>query len=218
MKVAFGIFLSSWLESNQTIFLIEDTEEPNQHKELTTVLNSWLSLLPETIQTLQEIKKQEETGPYKKLSSFLKSSHALSVPLVFSSDNSLLSCTTYGDDIYDLIQHTKNVSDLLLLDEKIDHDNVLNERKISFVRSIFIARDGSFPDVQKTLLELRRHTLRLSEGLELRNRNRDLGIHTVRNLATATRVFMDLDAFYMEVFHEYRLQCTTSGDAANRRG
>lgn len=209
---------SSWFENNQSVSLSEECEEYNAHEELTAVLNGWSNLLPETIQTLQEIQKREEAGPYKRLSRFLKSSHALSVPSVFSSDNSLLSCTTYGDDIYDLIRHTKNVTDLLLLDEKIDHDQVFNERKISFVRSIFIARDGSFPDVQKTLLELRRHTLRLSEGLELRHRNRDVGIHTVRNLATATRVFTDLDAFYMEVFHEYRLQCTISGDAANRRG
>lgn len=217
MKVAFGIFLSSWLESNQTIFLIEDTEEHNQHEELTAVLNSWLSLLPETIQTLQEIKKQEETGPYKKLSRFLKSSHALSVPSVFSSDNSLLSCYTYGVDIYDLIQTTKKVADHLLLDERLDHDLILNSRQISWIKPLFIGKDGSFPDVGKSLGDLRYHSLRLAEGLELRQRNPELGIHTFKNLATASMVLQDLDAFFTEIFHEYRKR-GDENTATNRRG
>lgn len=170
----------------------------------------------ESISKLPTEEDFETPSPTRELSKFLKSSYSLSTPSVFSSDNSLLSCFTYGDDIYDLIRYTKEVADRLLLDENIKHDQLLDLRRITMVRSLFIGRDGSFPDVQEMLTELRKHTLRLSEGLELRTRNPELGVYTFKNLPTATMVFEDLDAFYRELYYEYRLQRTNTGNVTNR--
>lgn len=161
--------------------------------------------------------EQEIDENHMDLARFLRSSKSFVTPSIFSSDNSLLSCYTYGVDIYDLIQTTKKVADHLLLDERLDHDLILNSRQISWIKPLFIGKDGSFPDVGKSLGDLRYHSLRLAEGLELRQRNPELGIHTFKNLATASMVLQDLDAFFTEIFHEYRSGVNKS-TATNRRG
>ena len=163
-------------------------------------------------------EEEKENDSFKDLSWFLKSSHSVSFPSVFSSDNNLLSCYTYGDDIYDLIETVKQVADLLLLDKKMSHELIYSKRKLTFIRLLFIGKDGSFPDVTETLTELRLHSLRLSEALELRSKNTNLGIHTFKNIATATQVFNDLDTFYTEIFHGYRkYQPDTRATISRRR-
>lgn len=175
-----------------------------------------LNILTSTQEPVGENYYMENTSPYLELSKFLRSSHAFATPNIFSSDNSQLCCYLYGVDIYDLIKIVKVCADSLLLDEKINFDTILAIRKADFIRQIFIGRAGDFPDIEKTLLELRRHALRLTEGLELRNRNIDLGVHTLQNLAAATFVFKDIEAFYSELYHEYRIQCGRSGSTDNR--
>lgn len=174
----------------------------------------WLLDKPPKPESLTE---KEVSNPFRDLSEFLKSSYSLSFPSVFSSDNNLLTCYTYGDDIYDLIATTKQVSDLLLLDEKMQHELIFSKRKPTFIRLLFIGKDGSFPDVTETLTELRQHALRLAEGLELRTRHSDLGIHTFKNIATATQVFNDLDAFYTEIFHGDRERYHTARTTSSGR-
>ena len=75
---------------------------------------------------------------------------------------------------------------------------------IATLGTMFVARDGSFPNVEESLKKIKEATLRLSEGYALRLSNINLGLYTRRNLDYASIVLSDLDMFYTELYYEYR--------------
>lgn len=155
-------------------------------------------------------------GNFQELRKFLKSSMALATPSVYSSNNSLLSCYSYGD-IYALIQVTNETLEALMLDRKFDFEPWNQKRSPMFIRSIFVTSDGEFPDVAKTLQELRWATLRLAEGYELRRQHLDLGMYVYQNTFTAEFLLNDLDSFFTEIFHEYRVSKPGYDPSVDRR-
>lgn len=142
-------------------------------------------------------------GDFTSLQKFLKSYEAAIVPKVFSSDNSLKSCIVYGD-VYDLLEVIEKTIEALMLDKSINLDIYLKQRQPNFIRTMFVARDGSFPNVEESLKKIKEATLRLSEGYALRLSNINLGLYTRRNLDYASIVLSDLDMFYTELYYEYR--------------
>ncbi len=142
-------------------------------------------------------------GDFTSLRKFLKSYEAAIVPKVFSSDNSLKSCIVYGD-VYDLLEVIEKTIEALMLDKTIDLDKYLNQRQPNLIRTMFVARDGSFPDVEESLKKIKLAALRLSEGYALRLSNINIGLYTRRNLDYASIVLSDLDMFYTELYYEYR--------------
>ena len=166
---------------------------------------SWELLFKELIPESPHIviEEQPPLETFKDLTGFLKSSMGGLKASVFSSNNSLKSCYTYGD-IHDNIQLTKETLEALMLDHKFDFEVWQQKRTAVILRTIFISRSGEFPDVEETLQQLRWLTLRLAEGYELRKRNLDLGMYVYQNLYAAEYILKDLDSFFMELFHEYR--------------
>lgn len=160
----------------------------------------------------------EQKESYLLLARFLRGMFAYTPVAIFSSDNSLLAARTYGRDIYDLIETTKTVANKLLLDERLDHEQIYQSRRETFIREIFIGKDGSFPDYLEGLASLRIQAIRLAEGLELRQSHPELGLHTFQNVSTAIMVLKDLDAFFLEIFHDYRIQRFPDGNRNSIRG
>lgn len=168
-----------------------------------------LNLLKESFIPEQKEKdsKVEETqtlsSDFNSLRSFLTSVDAIKNPNVFSSENSLKAVYSYGD-IYDNIRTVKLALEGLMMDNRLDFDNITKSRDITFLRNVFISKEGDFPDVMETVSALKKETIKLIDGYVLRKQCVHLGIYTLYNLPTVEFILLDLDSFFSELFDDYR--------------
>lgn len=122
----------------------------------------------------------------------------------YSSDKSLLRSFVYGGDVNEFTKQVSQLADALLLDKSFNHDWLIDNRSEQYVRDIFTSRNGEFIDPVSAIIGLKGESIRLADGLELRAKHPELGVHTFNNLQTARLILTDIDKFFKESCDGYR--------------
>ena len=148
--------------------------------------------------------KEEIFSSYLPIARFLRSASALRHADPFSSNNAHMAAYIYGSNIHDHLDYIDHVADHLLLDRAIDWKPYNERRQLTYIRSSFIDRSGTFSDPEEVFKRFRKEAIRLVEGFELRNKHPGLGLHTYQNSLIARNVIRDIDLFCKEIYHEYR--------------
>ena len=166
---------------------------------------------PTTNAAPEEIQAQHQS--FRQLALMLRDSKVWPIPDVYAPKMSLVAVPVYGGDIHVYVSHVNVVLTGLMLDNLIDHQALVEERREIFLRDHFFV-NGRFADPDEGIRRLRDVTIKLADGHELRRLHPDLGLNAYQNLITSQQILRDLERFFVEVFRGNRT-LTVSGARAH---
>ena len=148
-------------------------------------------------------EEPSKAGRFKKLSSFLRGPDSMRPVEVFSSNNSLARCYSYGD-MNDYVRMIEEIIHALMLDKPFNIDFWSARRSNELIRNVFLSTPDGIDRPNELLFELRQAALRLSESFELRARHPDIGVYVFQNLKASENILIELENFFGELFHDFR--------------
>ena len=176
---------------------------------LNTLYTYILKMVAKPSDTLSLPQQEVEEEVY--ISEILRKINPFSYSNIFSSDRSTVEYITYGGDIYEFIDLVNSLNKAVVCDEFFNVDSIMERRGKAYLRNIFTTRKGEIIYPLEAITKLKEASIRLADGLELRNLNPKASLYLEANRLIAVYVLKDLYTFFKESDIDYDENRTLRG-------